>query len=85
MYGVNVLRVVMLDRASGDLAQSRSSAVMKRIGLLYLIRFILTGIVLAVAALTPYVSLLGAALGVVTWSVGVFTLKFFISDKWDRS
>ena len=48
----------------------------------YLIRYILTGVALAVAATSPYMSLLGAFLGVMSMKAGAYGAIFFIKmDK----
>ena len=80
MYGTNVLRIVMLDRVAEAAALPEGQGAVGRIRLQYLARLILTAIVLVVAALTPYVSLWGAAAGVVTWSVAAYSLKLLIKQ-----
>ena len=78
MYGTNILRIVMLDRTAGAVALTEGMAYANRVKLQYLARQLLTALVLVIAALTPYVSLWGAAAGIVTWSVAAYSLRLFI-------
>jgi energy-converting hydrogenase Eha subunit A len=43
----------------------------------YFIRYVLTGVALAVAALLPYMSLLGAFIGVMSMKAGAYGAMFF--------
>ena len=79
IYGTHVMRVFMLDSVTSSVIEAKRSVI--RANLMYLLRFAITGAVFAAAALTPYVSLPGVALGAVTWSVSVYSLRFLIKNK----
>ena len=76
--GINVLKVRMLDRAVAKTVDMEDGRAANYIRLQYLVRYFLTGAVLVVAALTPFINLPGAALGVLTWPAAAYALKFFM-------
>ena len=78
---INVLKVKMLDDAAAKAVDMESRGAANYIRLQYLLRFFLTGAALVVAALTPVLNLLGAALGVLTWPVAAYSLKFIMGKE----
>jgi len=75
---VNCLKIVMLERAVLK-AIDMSEGAKGYIGGQYLLRFLLTGVVLVVAATQDFVSLWGAVAGIFTLPIAAFGLKFFIA------
>ena len=76
---LNCLKVVMLERAV-EKAMDKGSGAKGYMGLQYLLRFLLTGIVLALAATQDFISLWGAIAGIFTFPVAALSLKFFPQD-----
>ena len=76
--GVNLLRVKMLDHSVNTALGLEVGSAANYLQLQYLLRFVLTGAVLILAALSPYVNLWGAALGILTWPLATYALRFFI-------
>ena len=79
--GVNLLRVKMLDHSVNTALGLEVSSAANYLQLQYLLRFVLTGAVLVLAALSPYVNLWGAALGILTWPAATYALSFFVKNK----
>jgi uncharacterized membrane protein len=81
---LNICKVLMIERtirrAEGmDPGHAKGFA-----GGQYLVRFMLTVAVLLVAALVPYISLVGAAAGVLSMPVAAYFANRFASDgKWE--
>ena len=73
--GVSALKVVMIDRLADKVINEGESAV-GNIGIQYLLRFLLTAVVLVIAALVPFISFWGAAAGVLTLQVAAIMMKF---------
>ena len=79
---LNCLKAVLLERAvekAANMDEGKSAA--NYIRGQYLVRFVLTGAVLIVAAKNPQIiSLWGAIAGIFTWQIAALLLKFFIGD-----
>ena len=79
---LNILKVVMLERTVQKVVGLQDEQTGKNIvGFHLLLRFLLTAAVLLVAALTPFINLLGAAAGVLTLHIAVFCMKFMKFDE----
>ena len=79
--GLNVYRVKMLDDAVNKVVSRESDNPSRFLQIQYFIRFILTGAVLVIAALTPVIDLWGAAIGILTWPMAAFALKLYIKES----
>ena len=73
--GVNMLRVKMLDQTVARALDMSEKNAGSYIQFSYLARYLLTGVVLVLAALAPSIDLWGAAIGILIWPAGVMTLK----------
>ncbi|MCL1848229.1 MAG: hypothetical protein FWF83_00935 [Clostridiales bacterium] len=78
--GLNLLRVKLLDSALGKAVAMDQGLALHYLQIQYFLRFILTGVVLFAAALTPFISIWGAAFGVLIWPVAAYALKLFVKD-----
>ena len=86
---VNCVKVIMLERAaikatrsSGNPAESAAAM----IGVQYFARLLLTGGVLLICVLSPHISVVGAALGVLTMqAAAVFAKRFGEGDEPEQS
>ena len=72
---VNVLKVIMLDRTVGKAVQMQKETVSGFIRFQHFMRFLLTGAVFAVAALAPFISIWGAAAGILTLQLALYFAK----------
>jgi len=79
--GLNVLKVKMLDRTVARAVTMEKTNSAWFVWAQYFIRYILTGLILTLAALTPVISLPGAAFGILTWPVATFAMKSFINKN----
>jgi len=78
---LNALKVRMLDRAVGKAVDMDGARAGGYIRGQHFLRFLLTGLVFVLAALVPFISLWGAAAGVLTLQVALFFLKRFPDGK----
>jgi len=77
--GVNVVKIIMLRRAVDKVAEKGENG-KNYMTLQYIIRFALTGLVLVVSAVVPFISLYGTAAGILTWQAATLSMRFFV-DK----
>ena len=77
---LNVLKIVMLDRAVRRAVQMEEASAGGYVRMQHFLRFLLTGVVFLAAALVPFLSLWGAAAGVLTLQVALFFAKRFPND-----
>ena len=74
---LNILKVVWLERAvEKALSMEDQTAAGNFIRLQYLLRTLLTGLVLVVAALVPFIDLWGAVAGIFTFHAAKYSLGF---------
>jgi len=76
---LNIIKIVMIDRAVDKIAGMEKDKAENFVRLQHLLRFALTGIVLVSAALLPnsIINIWGAAAGVLTFQAATFSLKVF--------
>jgi len=76
--GLSIFKIIMLDRTVTKNLSKGDSFTQGPIYLQYFLRFVLTGLVLLLAALSPYTSMLwGTAVGIFTLPIAAFSMKFF--------
>lgn len=79
---VNVLKIVMLERTvQKAIGMDNVNAGKNYVRLQYLLRYLITGIALVAAALTPFISIWGAVAGILTMQVAALTAKSTNYDK----
>ena len=74
---LNALKVYLLDRTvkrALDMEDAKSGK--SYMTFQYMLRYLLTGAVLVVAALTPFINLIGAIVGIFTMQIGAYSVKF---------
>ena len=82
---LNVFKVFLLERnVQKILDMTDASASKGFISVQYLIRYILTGIVLVAAALVPFINLWGAIIGVFTMQAATIAIRFMKIDEDDE-
>ena len=79
--GLNVFKVTMMKRAVGKVIGMEKKIAVNHIRFQYLLRFLITGLVLFLSATLPFISLWGAAAGVFTMPPAAFYAKNFIGRK----
>jgi len=72
----NVFKVILLDRAVKKTVSKDAASAANYLRLQQLLRFLLTGLVLVLAAFLPFLSLWGAAAGVLSYQVAALSLKY---------
>ena len=83
--GFNVVKVCMLERNVQKILDMTDAGESKNfIRGQSLIRYVLTGAVLVVAAITPFINLWGAIIGVFTMQISAFALRFLKIDDDDE-
>jgi len=79
---LNIWKVVMLERnIEKILSLEEKSAGKKFVQLQFLLRYLLTGLVLYAAAKTPFINLWGAIAGVFTLKIAAISMKFMKFDE----
>ena len=73
---LNVLKLIMLERAVERAVNMEGENAENFIRFQYLLRYLLTALVLLLAAKTPFISLWGAAAGILTLKIAVFFVSF---------
>ena len=77
--GLNIIKAIWLERVvERAVSMENQDAAANLIRAQYLIRFLFTGLVLAVAALVPVVDLWGAIAGIFTFHVAKYYLMFSV-------
>jgi hypothetical protein len=71
---VNIAKVALLDRAVRRALKMEEQAGANYVRVQYLLRFLLTALVLVIAAVVPFIDLWGAAAGIFTLQVAGYTL-----------
>lgn len=79
---LNVLKVFLLERnVQRILDMTDPTSTKGFVTVQYMIRYVLTGVVLVVAALTPFINLWSAILGVLSMQIAAFALRFMKVDN----
>ena len=76
---LNIVKVVMLERTvtkATAMNVDESASATRLLGVQYLIRFVLTGLVLVAAATLDFIDLWGAFAGIFTFLVAAHSLRF---------
>ena len=76
---LNCVKVLLIERTVQKTVTMQSGGLAFGWGQ-YMLRFLLTGAVLVLAALSPYISLWGAVAGIFTFQVSAYMLKLFRAD-----
>ena len=71
----NVLKIILLDRAVEKLVDMEEEKAKNYVRIQHFLRYILTGAVLVLAAVVPFISIWGAAAGILTYQVALFSMK----------
>ena len=74
---LNVLKIIMIERAIEKVVNMNGKKAGSYIGFQYVLRFLLTGAVLALAAMVPFIDLWGAVAGIFTLQIAAYSMKFF--------
>ena len=74
---LNVAKVFMLENMVKKLGVSEDSFKMSSVYLQYILRFVLTAVVLLIGVFVPFISLFGIVGGVLTLPLSGFAMKFF--------
>jgi len=72
---LSLLKVVMLDRAVASVITQDKEKAGNRLLAQHFIRYLLTGAVLIIAALVPFINIWGTAAGILSMQVAVFFIK----------
>ena len=72
---LNVFKVWMLDRTVKKVVGMEAAKAGNYVRMQQLLRFVLTGLVLVAAALIPFISIWGAAVGVLTFQIALPFMK----------
>lgn len=73
---LNMVKIIMLDRTVAKALGGKKDAAANYVRLQYLLRFSLTAAVLAAAVFIPFVSLWGAAAGLLTLQIAAYATKY---------
>ena len=76
--GVNVFKVLMLERTVGKTIDMGKKDAENYVRFQYFLRFLITGLVLVLSAITPFIGIWGAAAGIFTMPLAAFYAKSFI-------
>ncbi|MCL2162995.1 MAG: ATP synthase subunit I [Oscillospiraceae bacterium] len=79
---LNILKAIMIERTTRkaiDLTEENEGK--NYVRLQYIIRYLLTGLVLVAAALTPFISLWGAILGIFTLQLSAIIARLMKFDE----
>ena len=83
---LNIVKVYMLKFTVERVVNMESSAASSFTGIMYLARFILTGLVLVAAHFLPRVNLFGAAVGLLAMPIASYAINFFVKrDEKNRA
>jgi len=74
---LNVLKVIMIERAVEKVVNMKGKNAGSFIGFQYILRFLLTGAVLVLAAKVPFINLWGAVAGIFTLQIAAYSMRFF--------
>jgi len=72
---LNIVKIFILDRTTVKVLNMENKRAGSYIRIQHFLRFVLTGLVLLMAALLPFINVWGAAIGVCTLQVAVFFTK----------
>ncbi|MGF7145198.1 cell division protein FtsX [Anaerotaenia torta] len=75
---VSIAKVFLLERAVNQAVNMEKKTASGYIQLQHLLRLLLTGAVLMLAALVPAISLWGAAAGIMTYQIGIYLIRFTV-------
>ncbi|MCL2767712.1 MAG: hypothetical protein FWE49_03175 [Synergistaceae bacterium] len=81
MAALNVFKIIMLGRTIERAISMEEKKAGSFIRFQHLLRFLLTGLVLVIAAKTPFISLWGAAAGIFTLQIAAYYVSFFERDE----
>jgi len=76
--GASALKIKLLQNAVEKAVNMEKDRAESHLRLQHLLRFLLTGVVLLCAALVPFISLWGAAAGVLTQQIATYSARFFM-------
>ena len=72
---ISVLKVIMIDRTVKNVAGMEADTAGKYVRIQHFLRFGITGALLVIAALVPFINLLSAAAGVLTFQVATMSMR----------
>ena len=78
--GLNVLKIAMLERTVRKTVGIEKKAAVNYVRFQYFLRYLITGLVLTLSAVLPFISLWGAAAGIFTMPPAAFYAKKFIDS-----
>jgi len=87
---LNAAKIIMLDRTVKRVVAMEALQAGNYARVQHLLKFLLTGLVLVVAAVVPFINIWGTASGVLSYQIAVYSLKYFkdpdtkSTDKTDR-
>ena len=79
--GLNVLKLRMLERTVGKVIGMEKKDAGNYFRFQYFLRLLITGLVLVLSAVIPFISIWGAAAGILTMPPAAFYAKNFIGRK----
>jgi hypothetical protein len=82
---LNALKVIMLDRTVKKAVSMPAERAGRYVGVQHLLRLLLTGLALVLAALAPQNAIWGAAAGVITYHFAAYALKRHIAREGEMS
>lgn len=74
---LNVLKVTMIEREADRVANREVKNARSFGGFQYIFRFLLTGVVLVMATMVPFINFWGAVAGIFTLQIAAYSMKFF--------
>jgi len=81
MAALNAVKVVMLERAVYKISGMGEKEASNYMRIRYLLRFVITGVVLYIAVAVQFISLWGAIAGVFTFQIAAHSLRFFPEEN----
>lgn len=82
---LSMMKVIMIEKVVDKSLEMDTKTAPNYIKLQYMVRFLFTGILLVAAALVPFISLWGAACGILSFQLSAYLVKFFFKrvDNYD--
>lgn len=72
---VNIIKIILLDRTTKKVIQMELQKAAIHVQIQHLLRLLITGAGLLFAALVPFISLWGAAIGVLAYQIAIYLIK----------
>lgn len=74
---LNIFKVIMIDRITKKIVDMEKGKASNYATVQHFLRFLLTGVILVLSAVLPFINIWGAAAGVLTFPIATFSVKHF--------